>query len=141
MRRLATCGLAAALAAFAILCFNPLQKETPSMAAEAAREPMLAHMVYFTLTDNSDAARQKLVDACRKYLKDHPGTVFFAAGTRDAELSREVNDKDFDVSLNLVFKDRKSHDAYQTAERHKQFIDECKDNWKKVRVFDSDVVQ
>jgi len=104
------------------------------------KERLLSHTCYFSLRDNSDTARQKLIDACRKYLKDHPGTVSFAVGTRDFDLSRDINDKDFDVSLQIVFKDRKSHDAYHTAERHKQFVEECRDNLKKVRVFDSDVV-
>ncbi|MFN0050588.1 MAG: Dabb family protein [Planctomycetales bacterium] len=31
------------------------------------------------------------------------------------------------------------HDAYQQHPLHKQFIDESRPNWKKVRVFDSDV--
>lgn len=109
--------------------------------AEAADKPagqkMLAHMVYFSLNDKSPAARQKLVDACKKYLTKHPGTVFFAAGTLAEELDRDVNDRDWDVGLHLVFKDKASHDQYQEAEHHKQFIEENKANWKKVRVFDS----
>lgn len=102
-----------------------------------AAEPMLAHMVYFSLKDNSDAAKQKLVEACRKYLKDHDGTVFFAAGTLAADFNRPVNDRDFDVALQLVFKNKAAHDKYQDHPRHKQFIEESQDNWKKVRVLDS----
>ena len=32
-----------------------------------------------------------------------------------------------------------SHDLYQDAPRHQQFIAENKPNWKQVRVFDSNV--
>lgn len=103
------------------------------------REPMLAHMVYFTLKDKSQAAAGHLVEACHKYLDDHPGTVLFAAGTRAAGLERDVNDRDFDVALHVVFKDRASHDAYQTHTRHLKFIEENRANWAQVRVFDSDV--
>ena len=46
---------------------------------------------------------QALVDACKKYLADHPGVVFFAAGTLNHELNRPVNDRDFDVALHVVF--------------------------------------
>ena len=102
---------------------------------------MLAHNVYFALKDNSAAAKAKLVAACKKYLSKHPGTVFFAAGTLTEDLNRPVNDRDFDVALHIVFKDRAAHDKYQDAPRHQQFIDENKDNWKKVRVFDSNVEQ
>jgi hypothetical protein len=109
-------------------------------AAETEGSPMmLAHNVFFSLNDPTPANRQKLVDACKKYLSNHPGTVFFAAGTV-ADFDRPVNDRDFDVGLHLVFKDHASHDAYQTAPLHEQFIAENKADWKKVRVFDSNVV-
>ncbi len=98
---------------------------------------MLAHNVYFALKDSSPAARQRLLAACKKYLSGHPGTVFFAAGGLAEELKREVNDRDFDVGLHIVFTDQAAHDRYQDAPAHHQFIAENKDNWKKVRVFDS----
>ena len=101
------------------------------------QEPLLAHNVYFALNDNSPAEVQKLVASCKKYLTDHPGTVFFAAGTV-SDLNRAVNDRDFDVGLHVIFANRAAHDQYQTAPRHLQFIEENKANWKKVRVFDSD---
>ena len=99
--------------------------------------PMLAHMVYFSLKDTSAEAKDKLVAACKKHLSGHQGEVFFAAGTLCEDLKREVNDRDFDVALHLVFKDKAAQDQYQTAARHEEFIKENKDNWKKVRVFDS----
>jgi hypothetical protein len=98
---------------------------------------MLAHNVFFSLQDKSDAAVAKLLDACKKYLTEHPGTVFFACGTRAPELQRPVNDLEFDVALHLVFKTNADHDAYQAAQRHLEFVAACKDNWAKVRVFDS----
>ena len=100
---------------------------------------MIAHNVYFTLKDNSPAAKQKLVAACQKYLSKHEGTVFFAAGTRTPELSREVNDQDFDVGLHIFFDSLAAQNKYQDAPDHLKFINENKDNWKKVRVFDSTV--
>jgi len=98
---------------------------------------MLSHDVYFTLNDDSDTAVQALVDACHKYLKDHPGVVFFGAGKLVKELNREVNDQGFQVALHVVFEDKAAHDAYQTVEDHLTFIAENKANWKQVRVFDS----
>jgi hypothetical protein len=98
---------------------------------------MLAHNVYFTLKDDSEAAKTKLTNDCFKYLKDQPGVVFFAAGPLAEELDRPVNVRDFDVGLHIVFKDKKAHDAYQVADRHQQFIKENKDGLEKVRVFDT----
>jgi len=102
---------------------------------------MLAHNVYFSLKDSSPAARTKLIQACKKYLSSHPGTVFFACGTLAEELRRPVNDLEFDVGLHIVFQTKAAHDAYQEAPLHDQFIEENKDNWKMVRVFDSLVTQ
>jgi hypothetical protein len=109
-------------------------------AAEQHKEnSMVAHDVYFTLNDASPTAKQQLVEACQKYLSGHPGMVWFSVGTRAPEFARDVNDKEFDVALHLVFKDKAAHDQYQIADRHNQFIKLCKPNWKTVRVFDSHV--
>jgi len=109
-------------------------------ALAVAAEPSgraLAHDVYFTLNDPSPGAKAALVQACRKYLSGHDGAVFFAVGTRADEMQRDVNDRGFDVSLHVYFKDAAAHHAYQEHPRHKQFIAEMNGNWKTVRVFDS----
>jgi hypothetical protein len=127
--KLASIGLLAILGYAMFYCIPGTAQNKENM--------MLSHDVYFQLKDNSPAAKQKLVDACKKYLSGHDGEVFFAAGTLAESLKRDVNDLNFDVALHIVFKDMPSHDKYQDAKRHQQFIDENKDNWKKVRVFDS----
>ena len=98
---------------------------------------VLAHDVYFTLHDGSDAARTRLLAACMKHLSGYDGCVFMSAGTSAPEFDRPANDRGFDVALHVYFKDRPSHDAYQEHPRHKQFIEESRPNWKQVRVFDS----
>lgn len=97
----------------------------------------LMHNVFFKLADNSPEAVQQLVDACHKYLTVQPGIVSFAAGKRDRDLNRQVNDQDWDVGLHVLFTDRAAHDAYQDDATHDQFIAEMKGNWSRVRVFDS----
>ena len=98
---------------------------------------MLAHNVYFTLKDSSQAAIDSLVDACNLYLRDHPGVVFFAAGALAEELDRYVNDRGFHVALHVVFENLEYQNKYQMNEKHLRFIEENKENWQKVRVFDS----
>lgn len=120
-------ALAIGMAAGAVLC----------AARGAAAAPVLAHDVYFELKDDTPAARAALVAACRKYLTGHEGAVSFAAGTIAEEMVRPVNDRGWDVALHISFKDKASHDAYQEAARHKQFIAEQGGSWKTVRVFDS----
>ena len=98
---------------------------------------MLAHNVFFALKDKSATARAALVADCKKYLTDHPGIVFFACGTIAEALQRPVNDREFDVSLHIVFQDQAAHDRYQDAPLHNQFVAENREGWAKVRVFDS----
>lgn len=99
---------------------------------------MLSHAVYFTLKDRSPAAATALAESCRTHLTGHPGVSYFSVGTC-ADYDREVNDRDFDVALLLVFESHAAHDAYQVADRHNQFIAENATTWAKVRVFDADV--
>jgi len=135
MRRRLACGAILG----AVLCgFLALHARNQSEAAMAVA-PLLAHDVYFSLKDNSAEAKKNMVAACKKYLSlsKHSGEVLFTAGVRAEDLKRPVNDRDFDVALHIVFKDMASHEQYQDAALHKQFIDENKDNWQKVRVFDS----
>jgi hypothetical protein len=98
----------------------------------------LAHHVFFTLKDRGPEAVNSLLAACEKYLDGHDGVVDFAVGTREQELNRPVN-VDYDVSLHVIFQDRASHDAYQNAPRHLEFIEQQQDNWSEVRVFDSNL--
>lgn len=107
--------------------------------ATADSRTMLAHNVYFTLKDDSPAAIDHLLSECSQYLTDHPGVVFFAAGTLNHELNRPVNDHGFHVAVHVVFETKQHQDDYQVSDSHKQFIANNNDNWLQVRVFDSDV--
>lgn len=107
------------------------------LAREQTKGPALSHDVYFTLNDNSPIARTQLVAACYKYLRDHPGVTFFAAGEIVGSHAREVNVRDWDVGLHVVFASKEHHDLYQKAADHLQFIEENQQNWKSVRVFDT----
>ena len=115
-----------------VAIFRSVQAESPKETPQ-----MLCHDVYFSLKDKSPQAKQKLIAACKKYLTDHPGTVWFAVGPLAEEMKRDVNDRDFDVALHLVFRDKAAHDQYAESEGHQKFLKENKETWKKVRVFDS----
>ena len=102
-----------------------------------AAEPQLAHMVFFTLKEDSPANRKALIGACQKYLSKHEGVVYFSAGAIADDLTREVNDREFHIALHLVFKDKSAHDTYQSHPRHLKFIELNRGLWSAVRVFDS----
>ena len=122
---------------FASTLIIPFAAILGSTSQARAADKQLAHMVFFKLKDSTPEGRVKLVAACKKYLSKHEGTVYFSAGVIAEEFQRDVNDRDFDVALHVVFESKEAHDTYQTHERHLKFIDENKDTWAKVRVFDS----
>lgn len=97
----------------------------------------VGHMVFFDLTDDTEANRQALVASANHYLSAHAGTAYFSVGTLVPDLVRPVNDQAFAVALHIVFENRAAHDTYQTHERHLKFIETNKPTWKRVRVFDS----
>src|SRR5205823_3259450 len=74
---LATGGLHPRLAAADDKPAKAAQK--PAKAKKAAG-PLIGHMVYFTLKERTPADRERLVAACKKYLAEHDGVVFFSAG-------------------------------------------------------------
>ena len=45
--------------------------------------------------------------------------------------------KDFDVALHVVFANKAFKAKYLASERHKKFVDENRDSFAGVRVFDS----
>ena len=100
---------------------------------------MHLHNVFFTLKDSSEEAVKTLVDDCYTYLKPLDGILHFFSGGREAGCAREVNDLDFHVALTVIFTDKAAHDAYQSADKHNQFVDRNKDNWAGARVFDSEI--
>lgn len=99
--------------------------------------PKYAHMVFFTLHNNTVYEKQKLVRDCYAYLRSHPGVVYCSAGERALSAAREVNDKDFDVALHIVFENTGAYDEYAVSKKHLQFIERNESNWRQVRVFDS----
>lgn len=97
----------------------------------------LTHCVFFALKNNTPENCQALVDECNTYLNRPGGVVSMHVGIREADLDREVNDADFDVSLVLVFENRQAHDVYQDHPEHVTFIERNKETWRSVRVFDA----
>ena len=98
---------------------------------------MHLHNVYFSLKHPSNESIQQLIDECTTYLSSQDGIVSFHCGHLETGLDREVNDRDWDVSLHILFESREAHDAYQTEAQHQVFVDRNAESWARVRVFDT----
>jgi hypothetical protein len=107
--------------------------------APAEKGQLLSHSVYFALKEPTPEAKQKLVDSCKKLLSQHPGVVYFAAGTLCDEAKSPLNVRDFDVALLMVFSDHEALHTYAASADHQKFIADNATTFKGVRVFDADV--
>jgi len=94
------------------------------------------HHVFFWLKDASSIAdRDKLVEgltklATVKTIKD------FHIG-KPADTNRDVIERGYAVSWFVKFNSAADQASYQTDPIHLQFIEECKQLWSKVVVYDS----
>lgn len=109
----------------------------PAEDARKADEPQLAHSVIFALKDSSPKSREAFVAICDKYLTDHKGAVSYACGTIAEDVKEPVSDREFDVTLHVVFENKGALADYLKSERHNQFVAAIGGKVAKVRVFDS----
>lgn len=126
-----------AFSAVATLLVWALGFSTPSRADVPEGTPV-AHMVFFTLKDQSKPAVDAFVKSCHDNLSEIDGVTYFSVGTRAEDLDEgAVTVKDFDVALHAVFKSKAAKEAYLVDARHKKFVEENRSQFAKVRVFDS----
>jgi len=124
----------------ALLAGLALGSSSSALFAKKA-QPKLAHMVFFTLKDNSQESVDKFMAACQKYLPDHEGSVYFSLGTRAVDVEEPPSVKDFDVALHVVFDGKASLEKYMVSDRHQAFLAEARPMLEKARVFDSYLVE
>jgi hypothetical protein len=108
------------------------------VAKQEGVDEMLAHNVFFTLKDPTEAGRQRLVEDCHRYLRSIPGMIFYAAGTC-SDMDRPVNDRSYDVALHTFFAGKAELQVYLAHPQHLEFVAQHKASWAQLRVFDSDV--
>ena len=98
---------------------------------------MVSHNVFLTLNDRSPEGRRRCVEACQTYLTEHPGTVSIAIGTLADDIQWDVSDRDFDVSVSILFRDRIALDEYLESPRHEAFLEKHAAEWTRLRCFDA----
>lgn len=97
---------------------------------------MFVHHVYFWLNNaRSQEDTRKLLEGLNKLSRVKTIKMFHIG--KPAGTSREVIDGSYDVSWLVMFKNRADQDSYQIDPIHLQFVEECKNLWKKVVVYDS----
>ena len=100
-------------------------------------DPAFTHTVYFWFKNPDDAkGRTKFEASLKKFLKNSQFAKTNFIGT-PPKSTRDVVDDSFTYSLIVTFDSAESQEGYQKEEPHLLFIEECKDLWEKVVVYDS----
>jgi hypothetical protein len=77
-----------------------------------------------------------LIEAAERYLRPIPGIVHFHVG-RMVPSDRPVVEQSYQVGLNVVFRDKAAHDAYQVHPAHVEFVEKVfKRVCRRVLVYD-----
>jgi tetratricopeptide (TPR) repeat protein len=98
---------------------------------------MLAHDIYISLKDNSADAKKKLVADAKKVIGEYEGVVFWSVGTLADSIKRDYSDRNFDVTIHIVFKDLDAYEKYMASKPRQDWVNERQAGWKQVRTFDS----
>ena len=100
-----------------------------------------AHTVYFWLKnpDNEDD-RIQFEDSLKRFLNSSKFAKTNFIGV-PPKATRDVVDDSFTYALIVTFDSAESQEEYQKEAAHLQFIDECKDLWTKVIVYDLNGIQ
>ena len=96
-----------------------------------------AHVVYFWLKDPASTAdRAKFEMSLSTFLENSKfaKTNFIGAPPKAI---RDVVDDSFTYNLIVTFESSEAQAGYQEEEAHLKFIEECKDLWEKVVVYDA----
>jgi hypothetical protein len=96
---------------------------------------MFSHVVIFWTDPADPNAADKLIAGAHKYLKPIPGSLHFHIGKMVGS-HRPVVDQTYQVALNLVFTDKQAQDDYQVHPEHLKFVDECRQLWQRVTIYD-----
>ncbi len=108
----------------------------PSNVLAAAGKQPLMHLVLYYMKDNEKPGdRKKLLDGLTELVtikqvkSSHVGVP--------QEFKADDPQKNYHVSLLMIFEDKGDIDIYHKDPIHQKFVAECKDLWSKTIKFDS----
>ena len=100
-------------------------------------EGPFVHIVFFWLKNpNSEADRTAFQTSIEKFVRNSGFATQIHVGT-PASTSRPVIDSTYTYCLTVTFSSKEAHDDYQAEPVHLTFVEESKDLWEKVLVYDS----
>lgn len=108
----------------------------PSVAASKENQipGRFVHMVFFWLQD--ETAADEFMRSTEAFLKQVKVIKAYHLG-KPAGTPRDVVDNSYTVSLVVTFDSKEDQDLYQNHPIHVQYVEEHKDKWHKVQIYDS----
>lgn len=100
----------------------------------------MSHMIYFTLSDSSPELFKLFIDACIKYLSGYKDQTHFSIGYRVTEINRDVSAKNYEIAVNMIFKNFNAYLKYSAHRRHEKFITQTAGMSTTRLVYDSFIV-
>jgi hypothetical protein len=97
---------------------------------------MLSHHVLFWVKASTSEAQKKAFRASLETLAGVETVKTIHVGT-PSSINRAVVDTSYTFSLLLLFENMEGHDIYQVHPLHKAFLDEFRDTFEKVVIYDS----
>ena len=99
---------------------------------------MLVHTVIFWLKKDLSEDQKNIFIKEVKTLGEISSVHDFHLGTPAATAKRPVVEDSYDFAITVVLKDMVAHDDYQADSIHLEFIDNCKEMWERVVIYDAD---
>ena len=109
---------------------------TQKTSSENVFNKNFVHTVFFWLKNpDSKEDREAFEKSLKKFISNSKYTKTNFIGV-PARTPREVVDNSYTYSLIVTFNSKEEHDKYQKEDVHLLFIEESKDLWNKVIVYD-----
>ncbi len=100
-------------------------------------DPNYVHTVFFWMKDPANEVANKKFEASLRKFLDHSKYAKTQFIGRPPKATRNVVDDSFTYSLVLSFESAEAQENYQKEVAHLIFIEESKDLWEKVVVYDA----
>lgn len=134
---------------FVVLCFAACQQAIDKPIVEASAtikenstmetKPALVHTVFFWTKEGTTADQHKAFEKGLEKLGTCPQIKTFYWGQPATTEKRDVVDNSYDYAINVHFTSLDDQAEYQTEPIHLAFIEDHKDIWDKVVVYDNKV--
>lgn len=122
---------------FIIAC-NPNQDHSTKVVNNYHdMKPSLIHTVFFWTNEGTTDDQMKAFEEGLVKLGTCPQIQSFFWGPPAPTEARDVVDNTYDYAINVHFASKEDQDAYQVDPIHQEFIENHKDLWAKVVVYDN----